>query len=81
MATVQEWINKLKLLEPDMHVAIGPFWTTDDVIGYSQREMGVAISYKQAEQILDNLQNHCDPEQGITWLHIETEIYALLKIL
>ena len=72
---VTEMIQKLQKMKPTDHVCAAPFWTAEDVIGYAKNEMGgVVVILEEANNILDDMEHHCDCELGITWLTIQIAI-------
>ena len=72
---VAEMIRKLQEMNPTDHVCAMPFWTAEDVIGYAKNEMGgVVVTLEEANNILDDMEDHCDCELGITWLTIDNAI-------
>lgn len=48
-------------------------WTRADVFGFAWPR-SLLLTNEQADEVLDNLLRLHDPEQGVTWLHIETEL-------
>jgi len=49
-------------------------WSTDDILGYAN-EIGVTITYEDAEKILDNIYHFHDASIGVNWDVIGSYIY------
>jgi tetratricopeptide (TPR) repeat protein len=72
---VSDMLLKLQKMDPNAHVCAMPFWTAEDVIGYAKNEMDEEeVTLEEANNILDDMEDHCDPELGVTWLTIQNAI-------
>jgi hypothetical protein len=73
MPTVKEIIEWLsKAYGQDEHVAVD-LWAAED-IKVRAEELGVEITEKEAEEIVEKIHNHIDSEVGISWCVVDTYI-------
>lgn len=77
MPTVASVIEHLKGYKPDEHIATA-IWCEEDVLGRA-KELGVKITRKQAQEILDELERKQDCELGISWLTLDSAIQDLKR--
>jgi hypothetical protein len=73
----KKWIEILKDRDPAEIVCI-QMWVTDDVIQRAD-EMDENISKKEAQKILEAVENSIDCNYGITWENIDSGIRDLIK--
>jgi hypothetical protein len=66
MTTVNELIRKLKKnYKGTDHIAYD-IWSTEDVISHAE-DNELKITKKQANDVIDEMENNKDAEQGLTW--------------
>ena len=76
---VKDLISKLREWhKPEDHLAVH-IWSVDDVLGTAE-EMGVKLSLKDANSIIDDIDGHIDSELGITWETIRCSIENYLEV-
>ena len=72
MPTVASVIEHLQGYKPDEHIATA-IWSESDVLGRA-KELKKKITRKQAQEILDDIEQHHDAELGITWMTLDCTI-------
>jgi hypothetical protein len=75
MPTVASVIEHLKGYKPDEHIATA-IWSEEDVLGRA-KELKKKITRKQAQDILDDIEQHHDAELGICWMTLDCAIQDL----
>ena len=76
MGTVQERIEELqKNYKPNDHVAVA-IWSIEDVITRA-KERKISVTKKQAENILDDIEDHHEATLGINWDTIDSKLDEL----
>lgn len=66
MTTVKDHIEHMKnSYKPEDIVAVA-IWQVDDVLGQA-KEMGIKITRKQAEEIIERIDRRQDASLGISW--------------
>jgi adenosine/AMP kinase len=65
MPTAEEVINHLKNYDPKEHMAAA-IWSEDDVL-MRAKQNDKKITKKQAQEIIDKIDNDHDATIGITW--------------
>jgi hypothetical protein len=72
MPTVASVIEHLQGYKPDEHIATA-IWCEEDVLGRA-KEMGIKITRKKVQEILDDIEQHHDAELGISWMTLDCAI-------
>lgn len=75
MPTVASVIEHLQGYKPDEHIATA-IWSEEDVLGRA-KELRKKITRKQAQEILDEIEQHHDAELGISWATLDCAIEEL----
>jgi hypothetical protein len=75
MPTVASVIEHLQGYKPDEHIATA-IWSEEDVLGRA-KELKKKITHKQAQDILDDIEQHHDAELGICWMTLDCAIQDL----
>lgn len=75
MSIVASTIEHLQGYKPDEHIAVA-IWCEADVLGRA-KELGKKITRKQAQEILDDIEQHHDAELGISWDTLDCAIQDL----
>jgi len=65
-----EWLSKV--YDQEEHVAVD-LWTAKD-IKVRAEELGVEITEKETEEIVEKVHNHIDSEVGISWCVVDAYI-------
>ena len=75
MPTAASVIEHLQGYKPDEHIATA-IWCEADVLGRA-KELKKKVTRKQAQEILDDIEQHHDCELGISWCTLDCAIQDL----
>jgi hypothetical protein len=73
---VSYWIERLQGMNPDEHVAIS-LWSTSDVIDCAKEDDYNEPTQEEVNYILDDIDVNWDADYGISWENIKNSLYDL----
>jgi len=78
----RECVDKIvrQSIEKEWKDKIAIIWDVEDVQGRAKECYNKKISHKNAKIILDDILDHHDAENGVTWITIDWGIEELLNI-
>jgi hypothetical protein len=74
---VKEWIKVLKKMDPEESICLH-YWQVSDVLHMAE-EMDEKVTKKEAQGILNEIEDNIDSEMGVSWTSIRVGIEDLIK--